>query len=63
MSVANDKDDNEMILGAVHRSPEYRRITAIVGFKNIKYVAFSSQGSNTGQLDFGNWLGQGSTTG
>ena len=29
----------------------------------IKYVAYSSQGSHTGQLDFWNWLADGSTTG
>ena len=29
----------------------------------IKSVAYSSQGSHTGQLDFCNWLADGSTTG
>ena len=29
----------------------------------IKSVAYSSQGSHTGQLDFFNWLADGSTTG
>ena len=29
----------------------------------IKSVAYSSQGSHTGQLDFSNWLTDGSTTG
>ena len=29
----------------------------------IKYVAYSSQGSHTGQLDFCNLLADGSTTG
>ena len=28
----------------------------------IKSVAYSSQGSHTGQLDFRNWLADGSTT-
>ena len=31
--------------------------------KKIKSVAYSSQGSHTGQLDFCNWLADGSTTG
>ena len=31
--------------------------------KNIKSVAYSSQGSHTGQLDFCNWLVDGSMTG
>ena len=31
--------------------------------KKIKSVAYSSQGSQTGQLDFCNWLADGSTTG
>ena len=37
-----------------------------VGIKlklKIKSVAYSSQGSHTGQLDFCNWLADGSTTG
>ena len=29
----------------------------------IKYVAYSSQGSHTGQLDFCNWQADGSRTG
>ena len=29
----------------------------------IKSVTYSSQGSHTGQLDFCNWLADGSTTG
>ena len=29
----------------------------------IKYVAYSSQGSHTGQLDFCIWLADGSKTG
>ena len=29
----------------------------------IKSLAYSSQGSHTGQLDFSNWLADGSTTG
>ena len=29
----------------------------------VKYVACSSQGSHTGQLEFCNWLADGSTTG
>ena len=32
-------------------------------FKKIKSVAYSSQGSHTGQLDFCNWLADSSTTG
>ena len=31
--------------------------------KKIKSVAYSSQGSHTGQLDFCNWLADSSTTG
>jgi len=31
--------------------------------KKIKSLAFSSQGSHTGQLDFCNWLTDGSKTG
>ena len=31
--------------------------------KKIKSVAYSSQGSHTGQLDFCNWLADRSTTG
>ena len=34
----------------------------VIKFK-IKSVAYSSQGSDTGQLDFCNWLADGSTTG
>ena len=31
--------------------------------KLIKSVAYGTQGSHTGQLDFCNWLADGSTTG
>ena len=31
--------------------------------KKIKFVAYSFQGSHTGQLDFLNWLADGNTTG
>jgi hypothetical protein len=34
-----------------------------IKFKKIKYVVYSFQGSHTGQLDFFNWLADGSTTG
>ena len=39
-------------------------IIIIIIIKNlIKSVAYSSQGCHTGQLDFCNWLADGSTTG
>ena len=34
-----------------------------VTIRKIKFVAYSSQGSHTDQLDFCNWLADGSTTG
>ena len=37
-------------------------VTDIIKIK-IKSVAYSSQGSHTGQLDFCNWLADGSATG
>ena len=38
-------------------------IIILIKIKNNKSVAYSSQGSHTGQLDFCNWLADGSTTG
>ena len=37
------------------------KLTPVI--KKVKFVAYSSQGSHTGQLDFCNWLADGSTTG
>ena len=38
-------------------------IIKVVEFKKIKSVTYSYQGSHAGQLDFRNWLANGSTTG
>ena len=38
-------------------------IIIIVIIKTIKSVTYISQGSHTGQVDFCNWLADGSTTG
>ena len=50
---------NILATSAVH----LRLLDLIKILKNNKSVAYSSQGSHTGQLDFCNWLADGSTTG
>ena len=50
----------------IHCRPEhitYIHIHTYIHTKKIKSVAYGSQGSHTGQLDFCNWLADGSTTG
>ena len=76
---ATDKGDNEVKPGTMHRSPgiyltaQLRKTSASRSFdkgcvnnhhlKLNESVAYSSQGSHTGQLDFCNWLADGSTMG
>ena len=70
-SVTNDKGDNEMIPGAVHRSPgicptaeENHGNNGGSSINKVnKFLAHSYQGSHTSQLDFYNRLVDGSMTG
>ena len=54
-----------VILFGNYISADCNTLLSLLGrmnFKNIKSVAYSSQGGHTGQLDFCNWLADGSTT-
>ena len=53
------------IPGLLYVTASCRNIPDIYYMPNkiIKSVAYSSQGSHTGQLDFCSWLADGSTTG
>ena len=42
---------------------DLNKVKLFKSIKQIKSVAYSSQGSYAGQLDFCNWLADGSTTG
>ena len=54
------KHSRELVYIALTRET---KIQGLFMVKKIKSVAYSSQGSQTGQLDFCNWLADGSTTG